>query len=238
MAERAGPAFLQSVSEPWADTVIVDVTLAGLFTSGTVIYLSLSFLMFTLYSLFLMIIPRKKDFDYVIIHGAGLLDGNRVSKLLSDRLDKAIQVYRKDPTPPILIPSGGKGNDETLSESEAMAGHLREQGIPDRDILLEDRSTTTFENLARSKELIDQREGRKYIALVTSNYHVYRAIRYCKKLGLKCTGIGSRVAFYFWPSALIREYVAIHREKKRLIIFLIGWILCLAIIFWLWNSLN
>ena len=43
---------------------------------------------------------------------------------------------------------------------------------------------------------------------------------------------------YFWPSALIREYVAIHREKKRAIIFVIGWIICLALVFYGWIALN
>jgi len=168
----------------------------------------------------------------VIIHGAGLLDGNRVSKLLSDRIDKAIDVYSKDPSPTILIPSGGQGGDETVSEAEAMAEYIRAKGIPESDILLEDKSTTTLENLQNSKELIDSREGRKYTALVTSNYHVYRALRYCRIIGLKCTGIGSHVALYYWPSALIREFAAIHREKKHLIAFLAGWVICmLPIIF-------
>ena len=201
------------------------------FISLSVIYVSMSFLVFLFYSLFLMIIPRKKDFDYVIIHGAGLLDGNRVSKLLSDRIDKAILVYSTDPSPTILVPSGGQGPDETVSEAEAMAEYLREKGIPESDILLEDKSTTTMENLENSKALIDAREGRKYTALVTSNYHVYRALRYCRKIGLKCTGIGSRVAPYYWPSALIREFVAIHKEPKHLIAFLGGWAILVALPF-------
>jgi len=209
----------------------IIATITGVI-SVSMIYVSVSFLIFMFYSVFLMIIPRKKDFDYVIIHGAGLLDGNRVSKLLSDRIDKAIDVYSKDPSPTILIPSGGQGGDETVSEAEAMAEYIRAKGIPESDILLEDKSTTTLENLQNSKGLIDSREGRKYTALVTSNYHVYRALRYCRKIGLKCTGIGSHVALYYWPSALIREFVAIHREKKHLIAFLAGWVICmLPIIF-------
>ena len=199
-----------------------------LFVAISVFYGSMSFLIYMIYVLFLQIIPRKKDFDYVIIHGAGLLDGDRVSKLLQDRLDKAIEVYRKDPTPPKLIPSGGKGSDESISEAEAMARYLLSQGIPESDIILEDASTTTYENLEFSKHILDRLEGRKYTALVTSNYHVYRALRYCRKVGLKCTGIGSHVAFYYWPSAMIREYIAIHAEKKHAVIFVIGWLLCLA----------
>lgn len=210
------------------DFVVTWLTFIESLLNITVFYGSFSFLVFMIYTLFLHIVPRKKDFDYIIIHGAGLIDGERLTKLLQDRVDKAINVYRKDPTPPFLIPSGGKGSDEKISEAEAMRRYLISKGIPESDIILEDRSATTFENLKNSKDIIDSTEGRKYTALVTSNYHVYRALRYCKAIGLKCTGIGSRVAFYYWPSALIREYIAIHAEKKHAVIFVIGWLICVA----------
>lgn len=217
--------------EPFIPQTFIAV-FAALF-SFTVIYGSVSFLIFMIYTLFLQIIPRKKDFDFVIIHGAGLLDGNRVSKLLQDRLDKAIEVYRADPTPPRLIPSGGKGSDESISEAEAMTQYLVSRGIPEEDILPEDQSTTTLENLQFSKKILDSYDCRKYTALVSSNYHVYRALRYCREIGLKCTGIGSHVAWYFWPSALIREYIAIHMEKKHFILFAGGWLACVALIMYL-----
>ena len=201
----------------------------GALVSVSIIYGSMSFLIFMIYTLFLQIIPIKRDFDYVIVHGAGL-SGERPTKLLRDRLDKAVQVYRRDPTPPKIIPSGGKGADEQISEAEARKRYLIEQGIPEEDIILEDTSTTTLENLKNSKRILDGLEGRKYTALVTSNYHVYRALRYCRKIGLKCTGIGSRVAFYYWPSALIREFIAIHAEKKHAVLFVLGWALCVALI--------
>ena len=205
--------------------------IVGSFISVSVIYGSMAFVIFMIYTLFLQIIPRKKDFDYVIIHGAGLIGGDRISKLLQDRLDKAISVYSKDPTPPKLIPSGGKGSDEKLSEAEAMKKYLLEKNIPESDIIMEDQSKTTYENLKFSKEILDAQEGRKYTALVTSNYHVYRALRYSKQVGLKCTGIGSHVAFYYWPSALIREFIAIHAEKKHAIIFFGGWAVCMALVY-------
>ena len=197
----------------------------------TIIYGSMSFLIFMIYTLFLHIVPRTKDFDYVIIHGCGLSGGTKVTKLLQDRLDKAIEVYHIDPTPPKLIPSGGQGPDEQISEAEAMRNYLLEQGIPEEDILLENRSMTTFENLKYSQEIIDSFEGRKVTALVSSNYHVYRALRYCRKIGLKCIGIGSHVAFYYWPSALIREYIAIHAERKHAVIFILGWLCSIALVF-------
>lgn len=205
------------------DRFSIEIDVVSYVIGMTVLYVSVSFLMFMIYSLFLMIIPRRTDFDYLIIHGAGLIDGNRVSKLLAERLDKAIDVYSKDPTPTIMIPSGGKGGNETVSEARAMADYLIEKGIPEDRIVLEDRSTTTLENIEFSKDIIDRRGGGRYIALVTSNYHVYRALRYSRRLGMKCTGIGSHVAFYYWPSALIREYIAIHTEPKHLVSFVLGW---------------
>ena len=92
-------------------------------------------------------------------------------------------------------------------------------------IIKEDKSATTYENLEFSKAIIDSFEDPKYTALVTSNYHVYRALRYCRKIKMKCVGIGSHVAFYYWPSALIREFIAVHSEKKHLIMFIVGWLL-------------
>ena len=209
------------------ETSLRRISRISMFFSITVIYISMCFLVFMIYCIFLQIIPRKRDFDYVIIHGAGLLDGDRVSKLLADRLDKAIEVYRKDPTPPVMIPSGGKGSDEKISEAEAMARYLTDKGIPPEKIIKEDQSLTTYENIKFSKRIIDSREGSKYTVLVTSNYHVYRALRYCRKNKLKCTGVGSHVAFYYWPSALIREFIAVHSEKKHLITFIAGWVLCM-----------
>ena len=218
-------AFISYTRRLNMDAISLPFTLI----SVSIIYVSVSFLVFMLYTLFLQIIPKKRDFDYIIIHGSGLVDGNKVSKLLSDRLDKAINVYRKDPTPPIMIASGGHGSDETVSEAKAMSEYLISKGIPKEKIILEDKSTTTYENLVNSKEIIDQRGGGNYIALVTSNYHVYRALRHCQKIGLECTGIGSRVAFYYWPSALIREYVAVHTEPKNMIIFILGWLLSISL---------
>ena len=196
--------------------------------SITIIYFSVCMLLFMLYSIFLGIIPHRKNYDYVVIHGAGLIGGSRVSKLLADRINKAIKVYNRCEVPPVMIPSGGKGSDEDISEAEAMAGYLREHGIPDDHIILEDQSATTYENVKNSKAIIEGREGEKRTALVTSNYHVYRTLRYARALGFKCTGIGSHVALYYWPSAVIREFIAVNSEKRHLITMIAGLLLLLA----------
>lgn len=194
----------------------------------TVFYFSFLVLSFVIYSVFIQIMPHRMNFNYVIIHGCGLIGGEKLSKLLSDRVDKAIEIYSRCKNKPVIIPSGGKGEDEKLSEAEAMKNYLLEHGIPAEHILLENKSATTRENLINSKNLIDVREGKKKTALVSSNYHIYRCLRLAKEVGLKCTGIGARVAFYYWPSALIREFIAIFLSKKFLIWAMIGYLLFIS----------
>ena len=199
-----------------------------LLLAETVFYFSFLVLSFVLYTVFIQIMPHRMRFDYVIIHGCGLKNGDQLTRLLSDRVDKAMKIYRRCKVKPIIIPSGGRGGDETISEAQAMKDYLLAHGIPEESILLEDNSATTLENLRNSKALIDAREGRKRTALVSSNYHIYRCLRLARKVGLKCIGIGARVAFYYWPSALIREFIAVFVTKRFLIWAILGYLLFIS----------
>lgn len=188
-----------------------------LWLTMTVFYFSCLVLNFVAYSVFIQWLPHVMRFDYVIIHGCGLAEGGRMTKLLANRVDKAIEIYNRCKVKPILIPSGGRGSDEAISEAEAMRRYLLEHGIPQEQIILEDGSATTMENLMNSKKIIETRPGGKRTALVSSNYHMYRCLSYARKVGLNCVGIGARVALYFWPSALIREFTAVFLTKKFLV---------------------
>ncbi|MBO6040688.1 MAG: YdcF family protein [Oscillospiraceae bacterium] len=194
----------------------------------TVFYFSFLVLSFVMYSIFIQIIPHRMRFDYVIIHGCGLKDGDQMTRLLSDRVDKALELYRRCKVKPIIIPSGGRGVDESISEAQAMKNYLLDHGIPEEKILLEDASATTRENLLNSKALIDAGEGGKRTALVSSNYHIYRCLRLARQVGLKCTGIGARVAPYYWPSALIREFIAIFLTRSFLIWSILAYLLFIS----------
>ena len=194
----------------------------------TVFYFSSLVLSFVVYSVFIQVLPHRMNFGYVIIHGCGLSGGEQLTKLLSNRVDKAIEIYEKCKVKPILIPSGGQGCDEKLSEAEAMGRYLIGHGIPEDHIVLEDRSATTAENLSFSKAIIDARGDHKRVALVSSNYHVYRCLRLAKEVGLHCTGIGADVALYYWPSALIREFVAVFLSRGFLLWSLVGYLILVS----------
>jgi len=196
-----------------------------LLIGGTVFYGSLLILNFVLYSLYMQLLPHRMNFDYVIIHGCGLSGGRTVTKLLADRIDKAIELYHRCGKKPVLIPSGGKGDDEELSEAEAISDYLLSHGIPEEHILREDRSATTLENLKNSFRLIDDRGGAKRIVLVSSNYHIYRCLSYAKALNMKCVGIGAHTAWYYWPTALLREFAAVARKPRFFIWAVLGYLL-------------
>lgn len=120
--------------------------------------------------------------------------GERVPPLLAGRLDKAAQFYFRQARrtqPPCLIVCGGKGEGEDIPEAEAMARYLREKGIPEQDIRREDQSTNTYENLRNAKDIMDSAMERYRCALVTSNYHLFRAALLSHKVGIRrCRGLG------------------------------------------------
>ena len=184
---------------------------------GTFLYLS-----YIIYAFFLNIFPVKNEPQTIIILGAGLF-GDKVPPLLAQRLDKGLAIYERFNRKPVIIVSGGQGEDEWISEAEAMAGYLIDKGVPADSILLENRSRTTFENLTFSKQLmLAQGLEQDRVVLVTNSFHALRAGIYMKQVGLKGRSIGSRTAFYFLPSAWIRETAGLIRIYWKWHAFIIG----------------
>ena len=159
--------------------------------------------------------------DYIIILGAQIRKDGSLTPLLQGRVDRALD-FRKnqlDKTGKDLkfIPSGGKGNDEVISESEAIKEYLLEKGIKARDIIVENKSKNTFENIKFSTNLINDKKAN--ICFSTTNYHVLRAGLIATSQNLKLEGIGSRTKSYFWINAFIREFIGtLYSERKKHII--------------------
>ncbi|MBE7105901.1 YdcF family protein [Bacillus cereus] len=156
--------------------------------------------------------PRRNQ-DFIIVLGSGLIN-DKVPPLLASRINKAIDFYWKQAaitTPPTIIFSGGQGPDEGLPEAEAMQNYAVEKGIPIEHTIQENRSVNTYQNMLFSKEIMDSlKPGDKYKSIfTTNNFHLFRAGIYAKQASLNSQGIGSKTAFYYWPNAMIREYVAI-----------------------------
>ena len=114
-----------------------------------------------------------------------------------------------------------------------MKRYLLEKGIPDANILKEDKSVNTFENLRNCREMIEARGGSKGTAVCTSNYHVLRALIYSKQNQLVADGVGSHTAWYYWPSAMIREFAGLCKIyfMPVMIGYLVTAVLFMAVLF-------
>ena len=161
------------------------------------------------------------DKDYIIIHGCQIRKDGTLTKLLQSRADRAVEFaeMQKKATGKdiIFMPSGGKGSDEVISEAEAVSNYLKSRGIPESSIILEGKSTNTYENFRNSIEIIKKAGGKKApkIAFATTNYHVFRAGLLAARLHIKAEGIGSRTKSYYWVNAFIREFIATVYYKLR-----------------------
>ncbi|MEA4890485.1 MAG: YdcF family protein [Clostridiaceae bacterium] len=154
------------------------------------------------------------DCQAIIVPGAGLR-GDLVSALLAARLDTALDYWRARPELLIVV-CGGQGPDETVPEAQAMARYLEERGVPAAQILLDDQSVSTRENLVNARSLLLTRgsgkdETRLPVCIATSDYHVYRTVCQANTLGFKASGLGAPTLWYLLPGDFLREYLAVAR---------------------------
>jgi uncharacterized SAM-binding protein YcdF (DUF218 family) len=194
---------------------------------GVLTYISFLFVCFLAYAFVYSRVRSSRKVDFIVVLGAGLR-GSRVPPLLASRLDRAKQVYdlalRKGRSP-IIITSGGQGPDEDIPESHAMASYLIERGVPAERVLREDRSTSTWENLTFSRELMVAARPKYRCLIVTNNFHAFRAALTARKAKVNGQVVGSPTAAYYWPTATIREFVAIlytHRYLNGVICLVIA----------------
>lgn len=182
-------------------------------TLGTFVYIVIGFCAMYMLSLMavyvcsailnLIHLRKNRKADCIIVLGAGIM-GKEVTPLLAARIEKGIEQLRYNPEA-MLIMSGGQGKGEDIPESVAMAAYAVEKGVDERKIILEQKSKTTKQNLSFSMELIKNKDSK--IIIVTTAYHVFRALLLAKKQGIKCIGIGSKTKWYFTLNAMIREFI-------------------------------
>ena len=162
----------------------------------------------------------KFDKDCIIILGCQIKKDGTLTKLLKGRVDRAIEFSKmqKEKTGKdiIFVPSGGQGADEVTSEAQAMKNYLLEKGIKEENILVEDKSKNTFENIQFSNSIINSKIPNAKIAYSTTNYHVFRAGCIASSQNINIEGIGAKTKSYFWINAFIREFIAtLFSEKKK-----------------------
>lgn len=165
------------------------------------------------------------DMDYLVILGCKVRKDGTLYPLLQARVDRAIGFYRKQlemtGKKAVFVPSGGQGPDETISEAAAMKRYILEQGIPAEQILTEDQSKNTEENMRFSGNLIRERTPDAKVAFSTTNFHVFRSGIISRENQFEPDGMGSKTQWYFWPNAFIREVIGMMAYKWKSIVIVL-----------------
>lgn len=153
---------------------------------------------------------KNSPVDYVVVLGCRL-EGEEPGRCLEERVKTAAKYLKKHPFA-MAVCSGGQGDDEVISEAEAISRALQKKGIPARRILKEDQSHSTFENFSNTKKILDERKGGNpyQIAFVTNDFHVYRSRRLAAYVGFQNpVAVSAKTpAALFYPN-LLREICSV-----------------------------
>ena len=142
-----------------------------------------------------------------IVLGAKL-NGDSPSLSLSRRLSAAVEYLNENPEASCVV-AGGQGTGETIPEGVAMKKHLVDNGIEESRIFVEQLSVNTSENIRFSKEIIEANGLSENVAVITDEFHQYRAQSFAKQEGLKCGAVCSDTYFPLTMGYWVRETTAI-----------------------------
>ena len=143
--------------------------------------------------------------DYLIVLGCQV-NGTVPSRMLRQRLNAAVDYLNTYPDA-IAIVSGGMGPGERITEAQCMADYLTAAGIAPERIILEDQATSTMENLTFSLEFM---EPDSTAAIVSNEFHLYRAGQMAQKLGLEASLVPASTEYpILLASYSLREIFAV-----------------------------
>lgn len=143
-------------------------------------------LAFALMCLRICLLARKKRSicrcDCIIVLGAMVWPDGRICNTLRYRCERALETYHMFPGTKIIV-SGGMGSREPCTEALAMRAYFLKKGIPETDVIAEDKSRSTVENLAFSAKIMKEC-GYDTAIIVTSDYHAERALSMARDMGM------------------------------------------------------
>ena len=154
-----------------------------------------------------------KNGDYVIVLGSQIRnDGPSID--YQARLDKAYDYLIENPDAKVIT-TGGKGDNEPISEAEGGKQYLVKRGIDESRILIEDQSHDTLQNLSNAKRIIENDTDKKdvKVVIVSAIYHLYRASYIADKIGLKnVSTTGGHGLLILLPQYFTREFFGLVKE--------------------------
>lgn len=153
-----------------------------------------------------MVASAPQGLDYLVILGARV-NGTEPSPALQMRSEVAAEYLLSNPDT-IAIASGGMGEGENMTEAECIAGILKEAGVPEERILLEDKATSTAENMRFSYAMMDSPYAT--VGVVTNGYHMYRAQLIARSNGdHPIYGVSAGSSLFMLPHTMTREFIGL-----------------------------
>ena len=133
----------------------------------------------------------KGSYDLIILLGVELKGECEPTEEMQRRVQTAVQCFREGKAPRILC-SGGKLPGKTRSEASVLADLLCRAGVPESALLKEEKSTTTCENILFAREFPEVQASLR-VLIVTSDYHLRRAVLTARRYGLRADGCPARL---------------------------------------------
>jgi vancomycin permeability regulator SanA len=146
--------------------------------------------------------------DVAVILGNKVNRDGTISNRLKSRLDCGLQLYKNKFISKIIV-SGGYGK-EGYFEGDKMREYLVNTGVPDSNIIIDNKGNNTIQSVRNTKQL-QQKYGFKSIIIVSQFYHISRTKMLFKKLGFNRI-FSASPAYYEWRDiySLFREYFAFY----------------------------
>ncbi len=128
---------------------------------------------------------KNKPLDAILLLGLRLKNGCEPEKELIDRTKVACDIFKRGAAP-VIIACGGQVKDGEKTEAEVMEQLLTEMGVPKENIIREDKSKITYENIQNAHAILGKKRPR--VAVVTSDYHIRRSLLLCRIHKMKAVG--------------------------------------------------
>lgn len=132
--------------------------------------------------------PVPENYDAIVVLGAQVLPDGNPSVQLEWRLEKALECWQKSPC--IIVCSGAQGGNEPAPEGDVMRDWLIARGVPAEQVISDPDSYNTRQNIRNAAQLLAGRDASR-VLIVTSDYHLPRAMALAEDEGLSATGVGS-----------------------------------------------
>ena len=133
-------------------------------------------------------LPPAGEYDAMIVLGAQVKPDGTPSLQLQWRIDAAAKAWKERNS--LIVVCGAQGVGEPATEASVMKSELMKQGVPGEYILMDDQSFNTRQNIGNAVALLEGHDV-KHVLVVTSDYHLARAMAIAEDTGLEASGVGS-----------------------------------------------